>query len=612
MKEIRRFDLLNIESPEFLKDLSIDELKQLCSDIREFIIDNVSVTGGHLSSNLGSIEIIVAMHYVFNSPIDKFLFDVSHQAYTHKILTGRAKDFKNLRQMGGLSGFTNYNESPHDVWEAGHSSQTISAAAGFLEAKEINDKIGEVVVLIGDGSIQNGLAFEGLNYIGSQKQQKLILLINDNEMSISPNVGRLAKSFSRMRIRKGYYNLKRITPRFVKNAMGRLISSMRSFVYGADFFSSMGYKYYGPIDGHNLKELIQFFKFAKNATSSVILHIRTTKGKGYAPAECDHDGIWHGVSPFNKESGEFINNKKEGYISWSEGISSIVSSVLEENDKVRLISPATLMGAELSSLQKKFPNKVIDVGINEEHAVVMAAAMSRCDMIPLVSIYSTFLQRAYDYINNDVTRSNNHVVFLIDRAGLVGGDGSTHQGIFDISYLSSLPNMIVSEPSNLKEARSLIEFAINNNSPIAIRYPKCLVKNDLDNDFDKIEEIKWQTIYPISEVNIITYGEYINELKEELKDKNVGLINALFIKPLDDELLKSLSGKKVIVVEEVIEGGSLGSMILIHNSKEDLNMHVKLMNISDSYPELGNRQELKRAFKIDKESILDEINKMKG
>ena len=601
---VRTFNVEEIESPEFLKQLNIDELEALCESIRKFIIESVSKTGGHLSSNLGAVEAIVAMHYVFSSPKDKFLFDVSHQAYTHKILTGRAKEFKNLRQKDGLSGFASYKESKHDVLETGHSSTTISAACGFLEAKEVNSEIGDVIAFIGDGSIENGLAFEGLNYLGSQKNQKLIIIINDNEMSISKNVGRLAKSFSKMRIKRGYNGLKRHTPMFIRRGLSRLVSSFRTFVYGSDIFTSMGYKYFGPIDGNNIKEMIEYLRFAKNCSESVILKINTIKGKGYTYAEDDKEGRWHGVGKFDVASGEVIKDSINK--SWSKGISEILDKKLEENKNIRIISPATLVGSSLSSLKEKYPNEVIDVGINEEHAVVMASAMARNGIIPVVSIYSTFLQRSYDYLVNDIDRTNTHVVFLIDRAGLVAGDGSTHQGIFDIAMMLPLPNFKIAMPSNNIEAKALIDYAIKEMSPIAIRYPKCDI--EISSGELTIDSPKWLILNEISDVNLLTYGDYVNEFKDFCNEHHIGLINALFIKPLDLEILRSLNNKKVIVLEEVIKNASLSSEILVKINEEKLNIKVEAYNVND-YPDIGTRLELQKDFKVDFDSIKEKILK---
>lgn len=605
-KVTKTFDIENIESPEFLKQLNIDELEALCQEIRKFIIENVSETGGHLSSNLGAVEAIVAMHYVFDSPKDMFLFDVGHQIYTHKILTGRAKQFKNLRKKDGLSGFACYDESEHDVYETGHSSSTISAACGFLEAKEVDDSIGEVIAFIGDGAIQNGLAFEGLNYLGSQKNQKLILIVNDNEMSISQNVGRLAKSFSKMRIKKGYNGLKKITPMFIRRGLSRLVSSIRTFVYGKNLFTAMGYKYFGPIDGHNIKELIQYFKFAKNCDESIILQINTIKGKGYQYSENDKEGKWHGVGKFNVETGEIYSNNQ---ITWSKYISTLLESQLKSNNKIRIISPATLVGTSLSKLKEEYPNEVIDVGINEEHACVMASAMARGGIIPIISIYSTFLQRSYDYLVNDIDRSNTHVVFLIDRAGLVAEDGSTHQGIFDVAMLLPLFNFEIVMPSNDKEAQALLDYGINKcKHPFALRYPKCnLATSDDDIIIDKPV---WKIENEIKDINVLSYGDNINYLKS-LKDENVGIINCMFIKPIDEEVLLSLNNTTIIIVEEVSKNSSLFSYILEKINEKNLNIIVYAFNINE-YPKIGSRLELQQDNHLDIESVRNKIKEIRN
>lgn len=594
----REFNILNITSPDFLKELSIAELVSLCNQIREFIIENVSITGGHLSSNLGSVESIVAMHYVFDSPRDKFLFDVGHQAYTHKILTGRAKDFINLRKKDGLNGYPKYSENENDVWESGHSSTTISVAGGFIEAKEVNNNIGDVICYIGDGAIQNGVAFEGLNYLGSQKDQKAIIIFNDNKMSIGKNVGRVATRFSRFRIKKSYVLMKKTFPR----GMVRLKNAVRSFVYGKNIFATMGYKYYGPIDGNNVGELIKFYKFAKELKGSTILHIITKKGKGYQLAEADTNGSWHGVKPFDIATGESFSKKNAGFITWSEGIANIVKPYLEKNE-VRLISPATLTGSHFDTFLKNYDEKIIDVGINEEHAMVMAAAMSRNGIIPIVSIYSTFLQRAYDYINNDIARQGNHVIMLVDRAGLVPGDGSTHQGVFDVSILAPLPGIIIANPRNLDEAQVMMDLAYKAHTLFVIRYPKCLVSKTTFSNIT-FDVGSWEEIYPINEINIITYGDEINEIMDSLKNQNIGLINARFIKPMDISILKKLSNKRVIVLEEVIKVGSLASMIMMYNCENKLNMDIMSRNVHQ-FLDVSSRAELKKEIGIDKQSIIN-------
>lgn len=599
--------LEDISSPEFLKQLNIQQLNELAEDIRKFLLEKISKNGGHLSSNLGVVETTIALHYVFTSPHDKIIFDVGHQAYVHKILTGRAKDFDSLRKKNGLSGFLKYSESNHDVWEAGHSSTSLSAAAGFVEAKASGEDIGEIVTLIGDGSVQNGLAFEALNYIGSHKSQKVIIIINDNDMSISMNVGRLAKSFSKIRIKKSYFIFKKMSPRFVQKILRKFKNALRGFVYDANIFSAMGYKYYGPIDGHNIKELIRYFEFAKESPNSVVLHIKTTKGKGYCFSEKDSIGTWHGVKPFDLETGESLIKNNDDEINWGLGICHILNELADKYENFKVISPAMISGSNLLEFQELHHDRLIDVGIAEEHAVVMAAGMARNNVVPFVSIYATFMQRAYDEISHDVCRSNNHVIFLVDRAGLVSGDGSTHQGIFDIAMLSHLPNMVITMPKDLNQARLLISFAYGYNGPIAIRYPKGVTKLPVIVD-KEISLGKWDIELPISEVNIITYGPEVDLYKERLMGKNIGLINAFFIKPIDEELLLSLKNKRIIIVEEVVRYGSLESLILEYNNRMHLQMDIESFAIDDQYVDNGSVAELKKDLKIDIDYVIKKIN----
>ncbi|MDD4077782.1 MAG: 1-deoxy-D-xylulose-5-phosphate synthase [Bacilli bacterium] len=599
--------LEDIKSPEFLKQLSTEELEQLAEQIRNFIIKNVSETGGHLSSNLGTVELIIALHYVFSSPKDKIIFDVGHQAYTHKILTGRAREFSKLRKKGGLSGFLKYNESIHDVWEAGHSSTSISAAAGFLTAKEMGSDIGEVIGVIGDGAIQNGLAFSALNYLGSVKKQKVIIILNDNDMSISRNVGSLSKIFNRIRIKRSYNLLKKITPRFIHKTFYYLKEALKTYVYRNNPLAALGYRYFGPINGHQIKTLIDYLKYAKKAEQSIIIHVKTVKGKGYPFSETDQVGVWHGIGPFDITTGKSLKTLAENEISWSEGIGRILLDFAQVNPKIMVISAAMIYGAGLEAFAAKLPRQIKDVGIAEEHGVVMAAALARCGMIPIVSIYSTFLQRAYDEINHDVTRTNSHVVLLIDRAGIVGADGDTHQGTFDLAYLSHLPNITIMMPKDLNEAANQIDYAINRQfGPIAIRYPK--------GDTPKLTSYKptpdillWEEVLPIKERNIITYGPDVLLYREAITGGNLdfGLINARTVKPLDEVMLRRLAGKTIIIVEEVVIKGSLAAMILEADFRLALNMTIKIHGIDDHYVDFGSIDEIKKELGLDVITILN-------
>lgn len=591
-----------IASVDELKTLSIKELEVQADLIRNYITINVSHTGGHLSANLGVVELTLALHYVFNSPYDKLIFDVGHQTYTHKIITDRKEDFKNLRKLNGLSGFLKYSESSHDVWEAGHSSTAIGAALGFLEAKKSNQNIGEVVAIVGDGAIQNGLSLSALNFLASRRNEKMIIVLNDNEMSISKNVGGLSDFFNKLRIRKSYSLFRRVTPKFVR-------STFKMLIYKNDnLFTNLGFKYFGPIDGHDIKSLVKYLDYAKKYDKSIILHVKTIKGKGYLPSELDCIGKWHGVGPFDIKSGEQNNKNLLGYSSWSTEIGKILLEKVKNNDNIKIISPAMIYGSGLDIINEEKSDAIIDVGINEELACLMASSMSRNGIIPIVSIYSTFLQRSYDILNHDISRSNSHVIFMIDRSGMVSGDGSTHQGIYDISIMSSLPNFVIAMPRNILQVEMLLEKAINCNNPFAIRYPKGKVKltNDIITNYKNLG-YEWEIIKDISDVNIISYGDSINEIYELVKNKKIGLINALFIKPIDKELIRKLNNTKVIVYEEVCKSGSLGSMIAEFILENKLVIDFKHYALDNVIVEEGNKEELKKKYNLDIEEILESL-----
>jgi 1-deoxy-D-xylulose-5-phosphate synthase len=591
----------DIENPDFLQELSYAEMKALAGEIRTFLIENVSKTGGHFSSNLGMVETTIALHYVFNQKNDKIIFDVGHQAYTHKILTGRAKDFGTLRKKNGLSGFLKYRESAYDVWEAGHSSTSISAAAGFLEAKAMGADIGNVVVLIGDGSIQNGLAFSALNYLGDKKNQKAVIILNDNSMSISRNVGFLSKILDRVRINRSYQVLRKITPKFLTN-LKRAISS---YLHGGNMLASMGFRFFGPIDGHDLKTLIRYFTYAKNSEQSIIIHVKTTKGKGYKFAEDDHLGIWHGTSPFDITTGKPLQETPEGQISWSKGIGRLLLEEAKKNPDIIVLSPAMIHGGGLGRFQKELPGQIIDVGIAEEHCVVMASALALAGKIPVVSIYSTFLQRAYDEINHDVARTNAHVVFTIDRAGIVGADGSTHQGTFDLAFLSHLPNMVITMPKDLEEAAALLHYALyQHQGPFVIRYPRADT-HLIDAAERSVPFGTWEIIKPLATVNFLCYGPVVDEFAEELGSRDFGLINARYLKPLDLNILRQLENRKIVVYEEVQRLGGLGTLIMDAAQKENLKLDIDIYGIDDIYIEHGETDSIKTDLGLDISTIIE-------
>ncbi len=602
-------DINDIKSPDFLKSLSIDDLQKLSDEIRKFILDKVSQNGGHLSANLGVVELTVAMHYVFNSPYDKFIFDVGHQVYTHKILTGRSKGFDKLRTMQGISGFPKYNESEHDAFEVGHSSTSISALCGFVEAKKMGADIGEIIALIGDGSFQNGLALSALNFLSSlDKKDKSIVIINDNDMSISKNVGGLANSFNKMRVNRSYLAFKKHVPETIKFILHPFKKSIWRRVYkNNNMFNELGFKYVGPIDGHNIKQLVKYLTFAKNYNQTVILHVKTIKGKGYKPAEEDQIGIYHGLGAFDLISGKVLKEPKVNYESFSKVVGLALNDVLSKNEKACIITPAMSYGAGLNNINHKFHNRIIDVGIQEENAVVMASAISLTGMIPFVCTYATFLQRAYDEINHDVARSNNHVVFLIDRAGIVPNDGETHQGTFDISMLLSIPNIVISCPSSKTEVDNLLELSLNSKCPFVIRYPKGEI--DITKKTNKVDKIgKWNIIKSISDINIITYGTYVNEFEEKLKDLNIGLINSVFIKPMDYETLEKLSGKTVVIFEDTMRNSSLGSEIILYNHSHNLNMNI-IHYAVDNFIETGTINEIRDKYNLNIDEVINKIIK---
>ena len=590
--------LYNIKSPSDIKGKKVDELKSLASLIREFILDKVSANGGHLSSNLGTIEAVIALHYVFNSPVDKIIFDVGHQCYTHKILTGRSKDFDNLRKLNGLNGFPKYNESEHDAFEVGHSSTAISALCGFLEDKKLNnEKTGEVIAFVGDGALQSGLSLAGLNFLATLNQEKGIIIVNDNDMSISPNVGGLARTFNKLRIKNSFKLVRKFTT-------VKFRERLKAMVYrNVNLFSSLKYTYIGPIDGHDIPTLVKYFNYAKKSSSTIVIHIKTIKGKGYEFAENDKNGKYHGIGPFDLQTGDVKTKPKEGTISFSEAVGDAMLSKMDKYSNLAIITPAMIYGAGLSKAKDKYPERVIDVGICEENAVVMASSMARGSTIPVVASYSTFMQRSYDELSHDIARSNTKSIFLLDRAGIVPADGDTHQGIFDIPMLYTLPNFVITAPSNIKEIDDLLEIAIKGNNPFVLRYPKSSISKDINSKETYFG--KWKEELEINKTNILTYGPEVNEFKELITkyNKNVGLINALFIKPIDEEMLKRLDNKELIIYENVYKDGSLANIIASYILDNNLNIKVKRYSL-DAIPECGTINELRDKYNLNIENIV--------
>ena len=620
--------IIDIENPNFLKELSVEQLEELCKDIRTFLLESVSKTGGHLSSNLGIVELTVAMHKVFNSPVDKFIWDVGHQAYVHKLLTGRAHAFHTLRQFGGLSGFPDPKESVHDAFISGHSSTSVSAAVGMTYARDLQHENYEIVAVIGDGSLTGGLAYEALNHIGNENK-KLIVILNDNEMSISPNVGFVSNMFTSLRKKDAYINTENKIREALgtENPLGRFVKKTKTSVKQALLselqpFEAMGFKYFGPINGHSMKDLIESLEYAKKVDKPIIIHVKTQKGKGYIPAERDTDGTWHGVGSFDLTR-TILNPKKEPTtISWSRHMARGLVELTKHNDKVAVITPAMIHGSALYDYMDAYPQRLIDVGIAEAHAVTMAAGMASQGMRPYVSIYSTFTQRAYDQIQHDVCLQNLNVVFGVDRSGVTGADGKTHQGIYDIAMLRPFPNMTIMMPKDEKEAYNLLKTAYAINGPVALRYPRGNVAV-IPRDFNEWEEIlvgKWEYLTTGCDVALISFGPELatfvtlaNQLKES-HNIDVAVVNARFIKPLDDALLDELAQNKVpmVVYEEASKTGGLGSAILEYYNASNTQVTMVSMGLPDEPIVHGDVDLVLASLNLSVDDVKREILKLAG
>lgn len=613
-------NLNDIQDPSFLKELSISELNELADDIRLFLIQSISKTGGHLASNLGVVELTIALHYVFNSPIDKIFFDVGHQSYTHKILTGRAKDFPKLRQYRGLSGFEKRSESIHDVWEAGHSSTTLSAALGMAVSRDLKHENYHIVPVIGDGALGSGMALEALNSIGSEKRN-MIIIFNDNNMSISKNVGALTKSFSKLRSGKGYNDLKKNMKTILnKNDVGKHVlegmkymkDSVKESVVDSGIFGEFNLEYMGPVDGHNISDLIQILNVAKEHEGPVVVHVITKKGKGYLPCEKDREGTWHGVGPFNIETGKQIKETAAGYMSWSKVASEAVVELAATNKKIVCLTPAMINGSKLENFFSKYPERSFDCGIAEEHAVTFSAGLAISGSRPFLSIYSSFMQRAYDQINHDVCRMDLPVVFGIDRSGLVGEDGDTHHGVFDIGLLRPLPHMILAEPKDAKEARDLFYTAFSQDHPFAIRYPRGDTKESKD-AMNFIPIGKWTTYCDNSsnKVAILSYGPDVDKIISKVTNNElpVTVVNCRFLKPFDTELLDELATRNIplVIYETDMLTGGLGSGILEYYNDKKLSVNITRIGIKDNYVNQGSIKLLREQEHIDLNTLFDKV-----
>ncbi len=619
-------DLRSIRHPEFLKNLTIRQCNELAKDIRSFLIENVSKTGGHLSSNLGVVELTIALHKVFDSPNDKIIFDVGHQSYVHKILTGRAERFSTLRQYDGLSGFNKRSESVHDVWEAGHSSTSLSAALGMAVARDLSKENHHVVALIGDGAIINGMAFEALNHIGELKKN-VIIIFNDNNMSISKNVGAMSNVFARLRASKPYNSLKQDVKDVLKtNAVGNTVlrgmtavrDTLKSHIVDSSVFGELGIEYLGPIDGHSMKELIRALETAKQHQGPIVIHAITKKGKGYPHSESDNDGLWHGVNQFDPDSGTFNNTLPANHASWSSIYSDTLVRFAKSNPKITAITPAMIQGSKLEKFFALFEDRSFDTGIAEEHAVTFAAGLAIAGYRPFLSIYSTFLQRGYDQVNHDICRMDLPVVIGIDRAGLVGEDGDTHHGVFDIGILRPLPNLIMACAKDADEAQDLLFTAFEQNHPFAIRYPRGSAPYREKTEPEYIPIGCWEILnhFDGNRVAVISYGPDVLRIlqKVQVNQMAVTVINARFIKPLDLKVIKMLADQNmsVFVYQPDMDAGGLASAILELCSKNKWSIDLTSIGINDEYIPHGASGILRKKYGIDINSLFERICEVTG
>lgn len=615
-------DVTKIKDPEFLQDLSVAECQQLADDIRRFLIESVSKTGGHLSSNLGVVELTIALHRVFHSPEDKIFFDVGHQCYTHKILTGRAENFSTLRQYRGISGFQKRCESEHDVWEAGHSSTSLSAALAMAVSRDLNHENYQVVPVIGDGALSSGEALEALNQIGALKK-KLVIIFNDNNMSISQNVGALTHAFSRLRASKSYTGLKEDLRKVLnRNEVGQNLlqgltvfkDNVKNRIIESGIFDEFNVDYLGPVDGHNIEEMEKIFKVAKNNKGPVVVHVLTKKGKGYPFCETDTEGKWHGVSSFNPETGKALSSTPTGHLSWSSVMSETLVRLAKSNEKICAITPAMITGSKLEKFFALYPERSFDCGIAEEHATTFAAGLALSKQRPFISLYSSFLQRSYDQINHDICRMDLPVVIGIDRAGLVGEDGDTHHGVFDIGLLRPLPNMILAQPKDAMEAQNLLYTAFMQDHPFALRYPRgAVVYNEVEN-FQILEIGSWTMFNddPSNRCIVISYGPDVDRIVAKVLSNKmpVTIVNARFFKPLDEKMLYQIvsSKKPIIVYEGDMLAGGLSSAILEWCNDHDCLVGIKRIGIKDQYIEHGSNNQIKTAAQMDINTLFEAIN----
>ncbi len=606
-----------VNSPDDLKSLSVDELKELSQELREIIIETVATNGGHLASNLGTIDLTIALHYVFNSPVDKIIWDVGHQSYAHKLLTGRFKSFSSIRKHGGISGFPKISESPHDAFGTGHSSTSISSALGILEGRDQNKETFKVIAVIGDGALTAGLAFEGLNHAGHLKKD-IIVVLNDNEMSISPNVGALSAYLRKIMMGDLYTKFKKETKLLLEKfpkvgepvlkMAQRAEDTVKGFFVPGQLFEELGFEYVGPVDGHKIDLLIETIERFKDFPGPVLIHSITKKGKGYEPAE-KNPGIFHGVGPFDIETGQQHPSSKKSY---SEIFGDCLTQLARNDDRIVAITAAMTEGTGLSEFVRTFPKRFYDVGIAEPHAVTFAAGLATQGLKPVVAVYSTFLQRSYDEIVHDVCLQNLPVIFAIDRGGIVGDDGPTHNGTFDLSFLRHIPNLVVMAPKDGYELRCMLKTAVLHAGPIAIRYPRgSVTDSEIDGEPEPVPVGKAEILREGNDVLIIAIGNTVNPAvaaSQLLSEANIDacVVNARFVKPLDIDLILSHANESrhIITVEENAAAGGFGSAVLEELTKAAVeNIKFKIIGLPDIFIEHGPQALLRAKLGLDAEGI---------
>jgi len=617
-----------ITQPSDLKSLDLAQLEQLAQEIREFLITTLSSTGGHLAPNLGVVELTLALHYLFDSPNDKLIFDVGHQAYVHKLLTGRKDRFPTLRKYKGLCGFVKRSESEHDVWEAGHSSTSLSAAMGMAVARDLQGKKNKVIALIGDGALTGGMAFEALNHIGHEKKN-LIVVLNDNEMSIAPNVGAMHNYLSKVRTDKTYIKTKEEVESLLKKvpAIGGTLAawaekvkdSLKYLVVSGVLFEELGYTYYGPIDGHNLPALLDTFRQAEKVEGPVLVHVVTTKGKGYAPAEADSH-TWHGLGAYKIESGQVL--KSSGPPMYTEVFGKTLIELAERDDRIVAVTPAMPGGSGLLKFAERFPQRMIDVGIAEQHAATLCAAIAMEGMKPVFAVYSTFLQRAYDQVVHDIARQNLNVVFAIDRAGFVGPDGETHHGVYDIAYLRHIPNMTIMMPKDENELRHMLYTAVQyDGGPIAVRYPRIQGTGAPWNDELRTIPIgQWETVRDGVDAVALAVGPMVQlalDAADKLAAEGVSLrvVNARFVKPLDAAMLSALADERlpIVAVEEGASAGGFGGAVLEWMSAHGVyDVPVRVMGVPDAFIEHGSIAEQRAEVGLTSDRLAETVRAMRA